>query len=91
MDYVTVYEKATIWVKHTIQVDNVISKEEAINKVIECYKQNGDPFNEKDMYVIDTIEQTETEEFMTVEENDGYATIEVMDGNDIIWDNGKIR
>lgn len=90
MEYVTVYEKVTTWIKNTIQVDNVSSEKEAVNKVIECYKQNKDPIYEDDMDLFNSEEQSECQEYMTVEENNNHATVEVMCNNESVWNNAKI-
>lgn len=91
MEQVIVYEKVTTWLRHTIGIENVNSKQEAIDKVINCYKLNKDPWNEDDVWILDTEEQYETEEPMTVEENGGYSTIEITDKpGQVVWDNGKV-
>ncbi len=93
MEYVTVNEKMTTWVRHIFQVDNVTSKQEAIDKVVEVYKKDYDPaYDDKDIEIVDSIEMCDCEESMSVKENGGYATIEVMnENNKVIWDNGEIR
>lgn len=91
MEQVIVYEKVTTWLKHTINIDNVDSYQEALNNVIECYKNNRDPWEEDNMYIIDTQEDPDTEEYLSVSDNGGFSTIEVesKDGQ-IVWSNGKI-
>lgn len=91
MEQVIVYEKVTTWLKHTINIDNTNSYQEALNNVIECYKNNRDPWEEDNMYIIDTQEYPETEEYLSVSDNRGFSTIEVesKDGR-IVWSNGKI-
>lgn len=91
MEQVIVYEKVTTWLRHIVGVKNVNSRQEAIDKVINCYKLDGDPWNEDNMTVLDTEEQYDTEEFMSVEENGGASTIEVegCDGY-VVWNNGKV-
>lgn len=88
MEQVIVYEKVTTWLRHVIGVEEVDSHKEALNKVIECYKENNDPWDEDNMYILDSREETEVEEPMTVEENGGCSTIEIVnrDGQ-VVWDN----
>ena len=91
MEQVIVYEKVTTWLRHTIGVENVNSKQEAIDKVINCYKSGRDPWTEDRMCVLDTEEQYDTEETMTVEENGGCSTIEIVDkSGQVVWGNGKV-
>jgi hypothetical protein len=69
-------------------VKEVDSHKEALNKVIECYKENIDPWDEDNMYILDSREETEVEESMTVEENGGCSTIEIVDRDGlVVWDN----
>lgn len=90
MEYVETYEKITTWIKTTLGVSNVNSKQEAIKKVIHYYEQKKDPIYEEDIEVVDSELMYELAEPISVEENGG-ATIEVMDKHTVVWDNGKVR
>lgn len=90
MEYVETYEKVTMWIKTTLGVNNVASKQEAIKKIIHCYEQKKDPIYEKDIEVVNVEDMYELTEPLSVEENGG-ATIEVMDNHTVVWDNGKVR
>ena len=88
MEQVIVYEKVTTWLRHVIGVEDVNSHQEALNKVIECYKEDIDPWDEDNICILDSEEQYETEESMTVEENGGCSTIEIINkNNQVVWDN----
>lgn len=87
MEYVIVYEKVTTWLRHSVGVENINSRQEALDKVINYYK---DPRNAEGVSILDTEEIPETEESMTVEENEGFATIEVVDrSGQVLWDNSN--
>lgn len=90
VEQVIVYEKVITWLRHVIGVENVNSRQEAIDKVINCYKLK-DPWSEDDMIVLDTEELCDAEEPMSVEENKGYSTIEIIDKpGQVVWGNGKV-
>lgn len=90
MENVIVYEKVTTWLKHTIQVDNVRSRQEAIDVVIDYYKGENEPPYEDDLYTVTTEELCECEETLTPEENGGHSTIEITDNNKVVWNNGTV-
>lgn len=72
--YIKVDQKVTTWIRNTVAVE-ADSKEEAIKQVIKDLK-------DKDVYqlaVMDSEELCETEEPLTVKDNDGEPTIEIMD------------
>lgn len=87
MEYIIVYEKVTTWLRHVVGV-KADSQQEALTKIIDCYKEGDDIFSEDDMEIITSENMPETEESMTVSENGGVATIEVVDRTgQVIWDN----
>lgn len=92
MQEVIVYEKINTWLKHRVLV-SAKSQEEALDKVTEICKRDGVDglFGEiPDMEVLDSIEQCELEESILPSDNNGCATIEVMEGNGgIYWDNAE--
>ena len=69
MEQVTVWEKSTIWQRHTVDVKNVNSHQEAVNKVIKCYELGKGLWYDDDIELFDSIYEPDTEEGMTVEEN----------------------
>lgn len=89
--YIKADEKVTTWVRRTFAV-TASSKDEAVQKVVRCYKKGGDPCNDDDdIRGVDSEELCDFEEPMTVEENGGCPTVEVIDGgNGTIWHNGTI-
>lgn len=88
MEYVSVNEKVTTWIRTTYQVKNVDSQEEALEKIVEIYKSNKDVLTSKDVEPYGTEELFECEEYMSPEDNSGEATIEIVDASgNIIWDN----
>lgn len=91
MEQVTIWEKITVWQKHVVDVENVNSHQEAVNKVIRCYECGKDFWYDDDIELLDSICEPDTEESITVEENGGASTIEIEDHNGkVIWDNGKV-
>lgn len=86
--YVRVNEKVTTWLEHTFQVA-ANSEDEAINKIIDCYKRGDDPFCEKEIYIVDSQEMVECETPISIKENDGFSTIEVLKNKKVIWENGN--
>lgn len=70
--------KNTIWTEEYIEID-CETKEEALEQI-----KNLESFSCEPEYLYETVEE------MSVEENMGFATIEIMDeDNDILWKNGK--
>lgn len=81
--HVVVDEKVTIWRRNIVEVRDCDTLEEAQKKVINQIKED-------DMWQDDVVDSellSDTEQTMSVEENDGYCTTEVMDGNKSIWVN----
>lgn len=90
MECVIVCEKVTTWFKHVITVE-ADSQQEALNKVIECYKEGSDIFNEDDIGIINSENLSETEEAMTVEENGNSATVEILNSKgQVVWNNAEV-
>ena len=78
--------KITTW--ECVTVD-----EEQEEKVLQAIKEGkvnsaSDIFNLVDDAYCEQL--TETEEQMSVEENGGFATIEVREDGDVVWGNGAI-
>ena len=91
MEQVTIWEKITVWQRHTVGVKNVNSHQEAVNKVIECYKCGKDFWYDDDIEHLDCVYEPDTEEGITVKENGGTPTIEIEDQHGkIAWNNGKV-
>lgn len=82
-----IHYKTTSWVSMKFP-DEITEKE--ILKLIEEVTDPLDLGNDMDIYYENI---SETESYMTVEENDGQPTIELMvdgkSGLECIWDNGK--
>lgn len=85
-EYIIINEKVTTWIRRTIQVSNVNSTEEAINKVIQFCKENK---YSEDITVFDSEELPECEEAVSLEDNNGDPTIDIVFNGDIVWDNGN--
>lgn len=79
-----IHYKATVWV--AIKFDDDINKEEIINRL-----ESGElPLDIGADFNVEYENIVETETPMSLKENDGQATIEVMDDNpvwDVVWDN----
>ena len=76
--------KATCWV--SMKFNSEITKEELIER-LEAGELPLDIGNTEDFEAENLLE---TEEYVTLEENDGQATIEIMDDNPkwgVVWDN----
>jgi len=67
------------------------SEDEDMSKIIEEIKNNGNlnECNEIWDKHIGLDDLLETETFMPLEDNDGFATIEVFENDEVIWANGK--
>lgn len=90
--YVKVDEKVTVWNRHTLQVKNVATVQEAIDKVIHLYEKNQDMYDDPDVFPTDVEALWDTEEGLTPQENEGWATIEILDQQyDPIWNNVNHR
>lgn len=90
--YVTCDEKVTCWRRHTYQVNGAETQEEAEKCVIETLKSvNNELFEVADGDKIEEMDSEilfETEVGMTPSENNGKATIEVVDKKQTtIYDN----
>lgn len=85
-----IHYKCTTWCKIILPED--VSKEEILQKLNDGILPLEIAYDNPSMNVEWEI-INETEEFMTVEENDGQSTIELMDskegniGLECIWDN----
>ena len=74
--------KTTCWV--SMKFNSEITKEELIER-LEAGELPLDIGNTEDFEAENLLE---TEEYVTLEENDGQATIEIMDtANKCVWDN----
>jgi hypothetical protein len=75
--------KVTIWCRLSFNDDIDMTE------IIEKLKQNTLP-SELSYEFLDSVEYgnlVDTEELMSVQENDGQSTIEVYEGEKMIWDN----
>jgi len=85
-----IHYKITMWCKIILD-ENKISKEEVLQKLNEGYLPSEIGFNEDINSQWEVIE--DAEEFITPSENDGQATIELMEYQDSkiglqsVWDN----
>ena len=84
--------KVTVWQK--IQIDD---SESSVEEIIEFLERYGPSELWNDIYnrfSPDWETLLDTEEYMTVEENDGCSTIELYeeysDGDKLIWNNGIV-
>lgn len=87
--YVILDEKVTTWVRHKIQVKHCACYNEAVEKVIQAINSNmGIYCADTDVCPMDSEELCDTEEPMTVSENGGFDTLEILDKNyQVTWDN----
>lgn len=81
-----IHYKATVWV--SIKFPDEVTKEE----IIERLEKGEMPLEIADQFDCEYENMTETEEYVTLEENDGQATIEVMEETEkgwleAVWDN----
>lgn len=82
---ISVDEKVTAWIRRNVEVE-ANDYDEAVLKVIKDIEQH----DAVDEYLEDSMSDylLDTEKPMTVEENEGYDTIEVLNKQgDIIWNN----
>lgn len=84
--HVVVDEKVTIWRRNIVEVRDCDTLEEAQKKLIGILKKDDGTWADD---IIDEEILFDTEETMSVEENDGNCTIEVLDENKYktIWTN----
>lgn len=78
--------KVYTWIRHTVEVE-ANSINEALCKVINNIKKNQDLFNNEDLTIVSSEELMDTEEQMSVDNNAGCSTIEVLYNNKVFWDN----
>lgn len=85
--YVTLDEKVTTWLRHLVQVRNVNNYEEAVEKVKDLIIKD-ELFNHPDIFPVESQELSDCEVPMTIEENNGEATVEILDNKcETIWKN----
>lgn len=77
--------KVTVW--NEIELDEKYSKDEIISHLKDCPSLS--PWELFEGTQTNTL--YETEEVMTVEENDGQETIEVYEDDKIIWTNAELN
>ena len=86
--------KVTVWKE--VELPEDLSEKEAIDILKRDNSVNGffdDEFYERYKYILEYNDIPETEEDMTIEENNDQATLELRnDDGDVIWDNlnGKL-
>ncbi len=86
--YVTLDEKVITWVRNTVQVKNCNSYREAVKKVVDSINSNeGIYCSNSDIYTVDSEELCDTEEPMSVSENEGFPTVEILEKHNVIWNN----
>jgi hypothetical protein len=85
--YIHVDEKVTTWLRHTVKVENCSSYKEAVEKVIKAI-QDDNLYSSDSVEPVDSEELCDTETSMTIEENEGFHTVEILDEEyQPIWDN----
>lgn len=88
--YITFDQKVTTWIRHLVQVRGVSTREEAIEKVKQSILRDN-IFTDPDIFPVDLHELVDCEEPMTVEENGGESTIEILGNkNQPIWNNAEV-
>lgn len=82
-------EKVTTWIQ-TVMSIKAENEKDALNKVVNSYK-DGDPLLlDDDVVYMDTEEIDGCREYLTPEDNNGYSTIEISGRNvNTFWENGK--
>jgi hypothetical protein len=89
--YIKVDQKVTAWISNTVVVE-ADSKEEAIKQLANDLKSRG----VYQLSIMETETLYETEEPLTVKDNNGNPTIEIvdkykdgygLDGYGVVWDN----
>lgn len=89
--YIKVDQKVTIWMQNTVAVE-ADSKDEAIKQLANDLKSRG----VCQLNIMESEVLYETEEPITVKDNDGEPTIEIIDkykdgygsdGYGVVWDN----
>ncbi len=85
---VTFDQKCTVWIRNTISVE-ADSYQEAVDKAGKAAKKCLWVDSDPDITYVESTELIETEEPLTIQENNGAATIEILDSRtkDVIWDN----
>lgn len=81
--YIQVDQKVTTWTRSTIKVE-ANSYEDAVKEVIEKCKGNQ---LSNDLEIFDSEVLYELETPLTVKENHGNPTMEIMNGDQVIWNN----
>ena len=85
MSTVRVWVEHTVWLTQTIEVDDA-KRETALASLKAMVDAEDHEGLLSGYYSVDH----ETLEYMTVDENDGCATIEVSDGDGTLFHNGSI-
>lgn len=81
--YIQVDQKVTTWTRSTIKVE-ASSYEDAVKEVIKKCKGNR---LSSDLETFDSEVLYETMAPLTVKETRGNPTMEIMNGNQVIWNN----
>ena len=81
--------KITMWMR--VELPEDMSKEEAID-ILEKTGSVDEFFDNEELYPdfqFEYVDIENTEEDMSVEENDGQSTLELYEDEELIWQNGK--
>ena len=82
--------KITVWERVVFDEEHNEAVQEAIeNGVITSASDLFDFIADLGDANVDCETLTDTEEQMSVEENDGCSTIQIWEGEEIIWENGE--
>lgn len=86
--YVTFDQKVTVWVRNVVTV-NAKSQQEAIEKVGKAIEHSDYADVDEDITYEESSELVETEQPMSIKDNAGCATVEILDpkSKEVIWDN----
>lgn len=85
---VTFDQKCTTWVRNVVDVV-ADSQQEAIDKLAKAALHSDYIDIDDDITYEESVELCENEEPMSIKENNGCSTIEILDPRtkDVIWDN----